>query len=88
MPSYTDPISLVLATDSFLVGDGLEAILADVPDIALVGRVRDIEHLVPSIEELRPEAVLICVRSQVVTTTAWWPPSAISAWPIRSWGSW
>jgi DNA-binding NarL/FixJ family response regulator len=70
MPSSDDPITVVLASDSFLVGDGLAAILADVPDVRVVGRVRDIEHMVAAIEDVQPQAVLICVRSRVATTTA------------------
>lgn len=64
------PIKVVLATDSFLVGDGLQALMSDVPEVEIVGRVRDVGHLAHSIEELRPEAVLLCVRSQVVATEA------------------
>jgi DNA-binding NarL/FixJ family response regulator len=70
MESDESPTTLVLATDSFLVGDGLEAILANIPDITVVGRVRTMDELVESIEVVAPSAVLICVRSQVVTTTA------------------
>lgn len=70
MQSDQDLTTMVLATDSFLVGDGLEAILANVPDITIVGRVRTMAELVESIDEVGPDAVLICVRSQVVTTTA------------------
>ncbi len=63
-------VTVVLATDSFLIGDGLEAILAEVPDVTVVGRVRDAGHLAPIVAQLDPQAVLICLRSQVVTTTA------------------
>jgi DNA-binding NarL/FixJ family response regulator len=70
MPSSEDPVTVVLATDSFLVGDGLQAILATVPDVEVVGRVQTVENLVSSIDEIRPQTVLICVRSQVSTTTA------------------
>jgi DNA-binding NarL/FixJ family response regulator len=66
----SEDITVVLAADSFLVGDGLAAILADVPDVKVVGMVRDFSRLMSSIDEMRPQAVLICVRSQVATTTA------------------
>jgi DNA-binding NarL/FixJ family response regulator len=70
LSSNGESVTVVLATDSFLIGDGLEAILAGVPDVTVVGRVRDAGHLAPIIAELDPHAVLICVRSRVVTTTA------------------
>jgi DNA-binding NarL/FixJ family response regulator len=70
MPTGEDPLTVILATDSFLVGDGLEAILLNVPDVKVVGRVHGVERLAPSIDDVRPQTVLICVRSQVVTTTA------------------
>jgi DNA-binding NarL/FixJ family response regulator len=70
MPPNDSPITVVLATDSFLVGDGLAAIFADVSDVEVVGRVRGVEHLAPLIDDVQPHAVLICVRSQVATTTA------------------
>jgi DNA-binding NarL/FixJ family response regulator len=70
MPSSEGPLTVVLATDSFLIGDGLDAILADVADVEVIGRVRDIERLVASVDSISPQAVLICVRSQVVTTAA------------------
>jgi DNA-binding NarL/FixJ family response regulator len=70
MHSPEDSTSVVLATDSFLIGEGLEAILADLPDITVVGRVRRMDQLIESVDELGPDAVLICVRAQVVTTTA------------------
>lgn len=70
MPSNEDPITVVIATDSFLVGDGLDAILANVPDVQVVGRVRDIERLDATVDDIQPQAVLIYIRSQVATTTA------------------
>ena len=70
MPSSEDPLTVILATDSFLVGDGLEAMLGNVPDVTVVGRLHGVERLVQSIEDVRPQTVLICVRSQVATTTA------------------
>ncbi len=65
-----DPVTVILATDSFLIGDGLEAIFAGIPDITVVGKVRNVDDLMASIDEIRPDAVLICVRSLVVTTPA------------------
>jgi DNA-binding NarL/FixJ family response regulator len=64
------PITLVLATDSFLIGDGLACMLAGVSDVDVVGRARDHHELVQMVEELDPQAVLISIRTPVVTTLA------------------
>ncbi len=70
MSSDQDPITVVLASDSFLLGDGLASMLADVPDIEVIGRIHELDDLVRTAEELAPRAVIISVRSQVVTTAA------------------
>jgi DNA-binding NarL/FixJ family response regulator len=70
MDSDQDPITVVLATDSFLIGDGLAALIAGVSDVKVVGRVHDLDELQRVVPELAPKAVVICVRSSVVTTTA------------------
>jgi DNA-binding NarL/FixJ family response regulator len=64
------PITVVLATDSFLIGDGLAALLANVADIEVVGRTRDHDGLLDLVKELRPEAVIISIRTPVVSTMA------------------
>ncbi len=46
------PITVVLATDSFLIGDGLAALLVDVTDIEVVGRARDHEELLERVDAL------------------------------------
>jgi DNA-binding NarL/FixJ family response regulator len=63
-------MTVVLATESFLIGDGLAALLADVSDVEVVGRAHDVDGLRRLVAELTPKAVIICVRSQVVTATA------------------
>jgi DNA-binding NarL/FixJ family response regulator len=70
MSSVLDPITVVVASDSFLIGDGLESLLRDVPDVVVVGRARGIDNLLSLVDELTPRAVIITVRSQVVTTAA------------------
>jgi DNA-binding NarL/FixJ family response regulator len=70
MTSDQDLITVVLATDSFLIGDGLAALIADVSDVEVVGRARDLDELQRLVAELAPKAAIISVRSQVVTTTA------------------
>jgi DNA-binding NarL/FixJ family response regulator len=64
------PTTVILATDSFLIGDGLEAIFANISDITVVGKVHTVDGLVESIERVRPDTAIICVRSLVVTTAA------------------
>jgi DNA-binding NarL/FixJ family response regulator len=70
MTSDQVPITVVLATDSFLIGDGLAALIGGVPDVEVVGRAHDLDGLQRLIAELAPAAVIICVRSQSVTTAA------------------
>jgi DNA-binding NarL/FixJ family response regulator len=59
---------VLLASDSFLVGDGLAALMADVPDIEVVGRARDHIHLLDLTAELEPDAVIISIRTPVIST--------------------
>jgi len=70
MPPDNRPITVVLATDSFLIGDGLASLLKDVDDVEVIGRARDHDELLQVVEELRPEAVLISIRTPVVSTMA------------------
>ena len=70
MSNDQDPITVVLASDSFLIGDGLASLLADVPDVEVVGRASILDDLLPLVDELAPQAVIISVRCQVVSTTA------------------
>jgi DNA-binding NarL/FixJ family response regulator len=70
MPASDTPVTVVLATDSFLIGDGLAALLADSPDVKIVGRVRHHDGLPTMVEELTPDAVIISIRTPVVTTMA------------------
>jgi DNA-binding NarL/FixJ family response regulator len=70
MSILQESMTVVLVSDSFLIGDGLASILADIPDLKVVGRVRDVADLAKAVDEIEPQAVLISVRSQVVTTTA------------------
>ncbi|MGA2835672.1 MAG: response regulator transcription factor [Acidimicrobiales bacterium] len=70
MPPDQGPITVVLATDSFLIGDGLASLLVDVDDIDVIGRARDHQELVRIVEELTPEVVLISIRTPVISTMA------------------
>jgi DNA-binding NarL/FixJ family response regulator len=70
MSSEQDPITVVLCSDSFLIGDGLASLLSDVSDVEVVGRARDLNALPTLVADLAPRAVIISIRSQVVTTSA------------------
>ncbi len=61
------PITVVVASDSFLIGDGLVSLLAGVPDVEVVGRAQNVGELEPLVAALNPRAVIISVRSQVAT---------------------
>ena len=61
-------MTVVLATDSFLVGDGLACMLANVDEVTVVGRARDHLELIQLVGELNPDAVLISIRGPVVAT--------------------
>ncbi len=63
-------IKVVLATDSFLLGDGLAAILKTVPDVTIVGRAKDHLRLARVVDQLRPDAVIYGIRTAVSTTMA------------------
>ena len=61
---------MLLATDSLLIGDGLASLLVDVPGIEVAGRVRDHFELIRLATELRPQAVIISIRSSSTASTA------------------
>jgi DNA-binding NarL/FixJ family response regulator len=60
--------SVVLATDSSFVGDGLASQLAGVAGISVVGRTRNYLDLFDMVEDVRPQAAIISIRSTVVGT--------------------
>jgi DNA-binding NarL/FixJ family response regulator len=62
--------TVVLATDACYIGDGLAALLADDPDLEVIGRTDNLDDLFCIAERLRPQVAIVSVRSQVVTTTA------------------
>ncbi len=70
IPTEPDPITVVLATDSSLIGDGLTALLEDVVDVEVVGRAKDLDDLPRLVDSLLPQAVILSVRSRVITPGA------------------
>jgi len=61
-------VRVLLASDSFLIGDGLAALLADVPGLTVVGRARDYGQLVQLAGELAPDSVILSIRAPVIST--------------------
>jgi DNA-binding NarL/FixJ family response regulator len=64
------PVRVVVATDSFLIGDGLMALFASIDDIEVVGRARDHDEMLKMAAELDPEAIIISIRTPVISTMA------------------
>ncbi|HUY66356.1 MAG TPA: response regulator transcription factor [Acidimicrobiales bacterium] len=65
-----DPITVVLATDSCRVGDGLATFLDDVPDITLTGRTAHLDGVRDLVDELEPQYVILGILSPAVTAGA------------------
>ena len=70
MHSEHDPITVILATDSCHLGDGLADFLHDVPDVNLTGRTDHLDGLLGLVDELDPQSVIIGIRSPAVTAGA------------------
>lgn len=75
-----DSISVLLATDSLLIGDGLASLMIEVDGIEVVGRVRDHFELIRLANDLLPQAVIISIRSTSPVTTA----TVVAARHLRS----
>jgi DNA-binding NarL/FixJ family response regulator len=63
------PVTVLLATDSFLIGDGLASLLNDIDCVKVVGRARDHDEMLQLVDELAPEALIISIRTGVMATT-------------------
>lgn len=59
---------VVLATDSLLFGDGIQALFTSVSDVEVVGRVHDLDQLYCMTSELEPEGVIVSLRTPVIST--------------------
>ncbi len=62
LPVVQEPITVVVVTDSFLIGDGLAALLDAVTEVEVVGRARNLNELTSLVDDLMPQAVIISVR--------------------------
>ncbi len=65
-----DRISVVLATDSLLIGDGLASLFAAGTDVNVIGRARGHLELLGMCRTLAPQAVIISIRSADDTSMA------------------
>ncbi len=63
-------ISVVLATDSSLIGDGLVSLLATIEDVAVVGRTASYLQLLELVEEVRPDGAIVTMRSPLACKAA------------------
>jgi len=61
-------MNVVLATDSLLFGNGLEALFRAIPDVEVVGRAHDLDQLFKMASDLTPDAVIVSMRTPVVST--------------------
>ena len=68
MSETEGPIRAVIETDSMLIEQGLIAILAESPEIEVVGRARDVGELLGLVEQWRPDAAIISLRTSVPTS--------------------
>ena len=70
MPQRAAAVTVVIASDSFLLGDGLASLLATVPDVDVIGRAHSLNELNLLLAGNTPQVVIISIRSLVVTTEA------------------
>jgi len=62
-------IRVVFADDNYLVREGTSALLESSPDVELVQAVSDLDSLLASVREHRPDAVLTDIRMPPTNTT-------------------
>ncbi len=63
MPEKMTPLTVVLATDSFPIGDGLACLVSSVPDMSVVGRARSHDEMLTMIETLNPDVAVSSIRT-------------------------
>lgn len=61
MPS--GPITVLLVSDSCLIGDGLRYMLAGVPDVVVSGWARSQEEMLDLVRELKPDCAIVSIRN-------------------------
>jgi DNA-binding NarL/FixJ family response regulator len=60
-------LRVLLASDSVLLGDGLALLLDAAADVDVVGRAAQPGDLLPLVEELTPDALILCFRATAAT---------------------
>jgi DNA-binding NarL/FixJ family response regulator len=70
MHDIEHPTSVVIATDSELIGESLAALLDACADVELVGRAQSNEQLGELVAELTPDAVIISIRTSMTAADA------------------
>jgi DNA-binding NarL/FixJ family response regulator len=68
MHSRDRAISVAIVSDSLLLGDGLAALLDAVVDIEISGRARGAEEAVALVDSVRPDVLIVSLRTAVVTS--------------------
>src|SRR5438093_3108532 len=63
------PLRVVFAEDNYLVREGTSALLGSTSDVELVQAVSDLDSLLASVREHRPDAVLTDIRMPPTNTT-------------------
>jgi DNA-binding NarL/FixJ family response regulator len=63
-------LGVVLAGDSHLMNDGMQCLLDRRPDIKVVRRVDDVQLLQTIVSDLRPDALLVCLRTRAPAAMA------------------
>jgi len=61
-------MTVVVAADSFLIGEGLAAALRDMADAQLIGRAADHGELLELVDTAQPDVALISIRNPVIST--------------------
>ena len=66
----SSPITVVVAAESLLLGDGLVSLLSQETDLVVVGRARRLEEIRPLVEAQDPQVLLVSILTPLVTTLA------------------
>jgi DNA-binding NarL/FixJ family response regulator len=64
------PIRVAIASDSFLVGDGLSSLLNQTADVVVMRRAHNLNELMSLLTGHLPDAVVIYIQSAICTTKA------------------
>ena len=65
-----DAISVVFLADTYLIGAGMHCLLERIDDVRPVGHATDPDQLQGLVDELRPDVVLLCIRSSLARNAA------------------